>query len=202
MLASLDLTDKFNQLVEKVREPIKEASHRIGQKEDDSPQELLTWVEKQSGLARLATWLNNLPEEALVGLTREASAFCSQFSIDLRWLLENQLDNEPELKKAISQIVLDYLILCHQAALPWDDIQVFIAFRELESDLASQKHHQLHEILYLKLVENQLAQLVPPSLYFSANKERSVYVAQQIQQAIQTDREAFKRVFKHVLFNA
>jgi hypothetical protein len=199
MLTSLELTEKLNQFVEKVSEPIKEASNRISKKEDNSAPQFLTWVEKESGSATLATWLNNLPEEALVALIREASAFSFQFRIEISWLFEHQLDEEPELKAVVSQIVLNYLSVCRQAALAWHNIRAFIAFRELESDLASQKQDQQHERLYLKLVENQLAQLLPPSLFFASKKERSDYAVQQIRQAIQTDREAFKRVFKEVL---
>jgi len=82
MLTSLALTEKLSQFVENVTKPIKEVSSRISKKEDNSAQRFLTWASK-SGSATLATWLNNLSEEALVGLIREASAFCTQFGIDM-----------------------------------------------------------------------------------------------------------------------
>ena len=200
MLKSLDLREQFSQLVNKVTEPMKEVGSRIGSKKEDNfgPQ-LLAWVEQESGERVLAAWLKHLPEEALAALSDGVSAFCSELDIEISWLLENQLDEEPKLKALISEIVLNYLSACHQAALSWGDTRTFRVLTELESHLASDKPFTRQ--LYLMLVENKLVQSVSTNLFLGQEEELEAYMREEIRQARETNKAAFKRVLKDLLTN-
>ena len=184
--------------IRQVTEPIKRLQF-YKKKEDNSPQQFLSWVKKESGSVKLATWLNHLSEEALVALTHEVSAFCIELGVDLKWLLEHQLDQEPELKQSIKKIVLNYLSACRQAAHAWDDMAVFMILREFESDLPNKKYKEQHGQLYTKLVENKLASPAPPELLLASEEKIYSYMIQEIRKAIQTNRKAFKRVLKEFL---
>lgn len=200
MLKSLDLREQFSQLVNKVTDPIKEVRSRINSKEEDhSAQQLLAWVEKEPGAASLAAWLKHLPEEALVVLISEVSAFCSELDIEMSWLLENQLDEEPKLKAVVSEIVFNYLSACRKAALSWDDTRTFRVLRELEGHLASDKPFAGQ--LYLMLVENKLVKPASSNLFLGQQEELDRYMKQEILQARETNKEAFKRVVKELITN-
>lgn len=201
MLKSLNLTEKFNQLVEKVSEPIKEVGSRIRpQEEDNLAPQLLAWVENESGERLLAAWLKNLPEEALVALSGGVSAFCSELGFEISWLLEHQLDEEPKLKALISQIVLNYLSACYQAALSWADTHTFRMLGELESHLANDKPFVRE--LYFMLGQNKLIQPASSNLFLGQEEELHSYMIEEIRQAMHTNKAAFKRVLKELLTNA
>lgn len=198
MLKSLDFREQVSQLVNKVTDPIKEARSRMNSKEEDhSAQQLLTWIEKEPSAAILTAWLKHLPEEALVALTGSVSAFCSELDIEMSWLLENQLDEEPKLKALVSEIVFNYLSACRKAALSWGDTRTFRVLRELESHLASDKPFTRQ--LYLMLVQNKLVQPVSTNLFLGQQEELDRYMKQEILQARETNKPAFKRVLKELI---
>lgn len=198
MLKSLDFREQVSQLVNKVTDPIKEARSRMNSKEEDhSAQQLLAWIEKEPGADILTAWLKHLPEEALVVLIGEVSAFCSELDIEMSWLLHNQLDEEPKLKALVSEIVLNYLSSCHKAALSWGDTRTFRVLRELESHLARDKPFTRQ--LYLMLVQNKLVQPVSTNLFLGQQEELDRYMQQEILQARETNKPAFKRVLKELI---
>jgi hypothetical protein len=181
-------------------EPIKQL-YFLQKKEDNSHKQFLSWATQELGSARLGTWLKELSEEALIALTREISNFCSQLGGDLNWLLESQLNQEPELKEPMTEIVLNYLSACYHAAQAWNDIGVFMILKELESELPNKKYQEEHGELYTRLVEHKLAAPAPSGLFLAEDQKRYSYIMQEIMKAMQTDRQAFKRVVKELLTN-
>lgn len=201
MLKSLDFREQFSQLVNKVTDPIKEARSRINSKEEDhSAEQLLAWAEKEPGATMLSAWLKHIPEEALVVLLGEVSAFCTELDIEISWLLENQLEEEPKLKALVSEIVLNYLSACHKAALSWDDTRAFRVLRELESHLVSDKPFARQ--LYLMLAQNELVEPDSTNLFLGQEKELDRYMKQEILQAREKNKQAFKRVVKELIMEA
>jgi hypothetical protein len=186
----------FSQFIE----PIKQLDF-LQKKEDNSHKQFLSWATQELGSARLGTWLKELSEEALIALTREISNFCSQLGGDLNWLLESQLNQEPELKEPMTEIVLNYLSACYHAAQAWNDIGVFMILKELESELPNKKYQEEHGELYTRLVEHKLAAPAPSGLFLAEDQKRYSYIMQEIMKAMQTDRQAFKRVVKELLTN-
>ncbi len=200
MLKSLDFREQFSQLVNKVTDPIKEARSRMNSKEEDhSAEQLLAWAEEEPGAAMLSAWLKHIPEEALVVLLGEVSAFCTELDIEISWLLENQLEEEPKLKALVSEIVLNYLSSCHKAALSWGDTRTFRVLRELENHLATDKPFARQ--LYLMLAQNKLVEPDSTNLFLGQEEELDRYMKQEILQAREKNRQGFKRVVKELILS-
>lgn len=187
-------------LLSQIIEPIRRIEF-LQKKEDNSHKLFLSWATQELGSARLGTWLKGLSEEALIALTREVSDFCSQLGGDLNWLLEYQLNQEPELKEPMTEIVLNYLSACYHAANAWNDIGVFMILKELESEVPNKKYQEEHSDLYTRLVDHKLAAPAPSGLFLAEEQKRYSYMMQEIRKAMRTDRQAFKRVVKELLTN-
>lgn len=66
------------------------------------------WAAVEINDDALRTWLTALPERDLIRLTRQIRRFCKELNINFEWLLNGEIDHEPEMREKIYEIVVDF----------------------------------------------------------------------------------------------
>ena len=70
------------------------------------------WADAHLHDAPLREWLGSLSEEGLVALVEELRLFCKGLGMELRWLVDDKLGDDPVLAHAIQQVVEHYCHAC------------------------------------------------------------------------------------------
>jgi hypothetical protein len=157
------------------------------------------WVSNNVKNDQVKQWLLALSPEAIRALTNQLNEFCNDLNCDLSWLVENRLQNDPEIEKMVSNMVIAYCSACWQAAQGYTDFELFKVIDEVEQHPFSRKNRTISSKLFANLVKEELAPSVPAELFMSDEKERQAHMTQAIQQAAANNRDAFKRVLRDVL---
>jgi hypothetical protein len=157
------------------------------------------WVSNNVEHDQMKQWLLSLSPEAIRALTAQLNEFCNDLNCDLSWLVENRLQNDPEIEQMVRNMVVSYCTACWQAAQGYTDFELFKVIDEVEQHPFSRKNRSISSKLFANLVKEELAPSVPAELFMSDEKERQEHMAQAIQQTATNNREAFKRVLRDVL---
>ena len=148
----------------------------------------------------LKDWFDSLSQDGVTALTGQLSSFCSDLNLELSWLIEGQLDGDPDLKQAAENIVVGYCAACRKAYQVQDDLSALVTFEAYKRAPTSRKHREFVQQLYAKLAEDELISVPPVSEVFLApQKQRLKQAAAAIQEATEKDRPAFNAVLKAVV---
>jgi Na+-transporting methylmalonyl-CoA/oxaloacetate decarboxylase gamma subunit len=193
--ASLGVTSRITDRFQGVRQRIG------GKKREKLTKVFQAWAaEHLTSEEELRDWIANLSEEGAQSLTEQLATFCSDLNFELSWLVEGQLDPDPDLEQVAENVVTDYCSACWRAALAQDDLNAFQAFQAFENDPTSKKHREFAQELYSKLVEAELVS--SPSLaevFLASDDKRLKQAAKAMRQSAEMDRKAFNAALKTVV---
>jgi hypothetical protein len=168
-------------------------------KQSQLPKKFQKWSSSQLTDEGLTDWLTNLSDEGSNALTSQLEAFCADLNFELAWLVEGDLDKDPELKQVAEDVVVGYTTSCWQAALAQNDLAAFRTLRELESNPTSKKHRELIQELYSSLFQQDLvSQPELSEVFLSSENKRFKRAVKMILEAAETDRKKFNDIFKEV----
>jgi len=154
-------------------------------------------LEKEAGLRN---WLTALSPEGIKALTEQLNAFCADLNVSLWWLVEQQLDSDPELKQKVEEIVVSYCRACWNAAQMQQELQVFETYHAFMQNPTHRKYREFSQDLYAKLVEAGLVESPRLSeVLLASTKKRQAYITKAIQEVAEKDRQAFNRVLEAVV---
>jgi hypothetical protein len=175
----------------------------IGDKLTGSKQETArkfqTWADGNIEDSDLKAWLTGLSPEAASALSAQLADFCVNLGFELDWLLEGNMNQDPEIKQESLAVVTAYCRACWNAAQSYTDFELFRLLQEIEQEPFARKRRDLGRRLFGELVKREMAASIPPELLLASEKERQEHMARAIQQAIEADRGKFKIVLKDVL---
>lgn len=121
-----EVIDDFRGFVDDIGGWAKNYWHHVsGQEKKELAQRFFEWSQKNLTDVGLRVWINNLSDEGLEVLTDLLSCFCRNFDIDLAWLVDGRLSDEPALKQGIMQVVSYYCSACKLALGQQDAVQKF-----------------------------------------------------------------------------
>jgi hypothetical protein len=175
----------------------------IGDKLTGSKQETArkfqTWADGNIEDSDLKAWLTGLSPEAASALSAQLADFCVNLGFELDWLLEGNMNQDPEIKQEALAVVTAYCRACWNAAQSYTDFELFRLLQEIEQEPFARKRRDLGRRLFGELVKREMAASIPPELLLASEKERQEHMARAIQQATEADRGKFKIVLKDVL---
>lgn len=148
---------------------------------------------------QLKAWLTGLSPEAANALVEQLADFCYNLGFELQWLLDDTMNHDPEIKQEAITVVTAYCRACWNAAQSYSDFELFKLLKEIEQAPFARKHQDLGRRLFAELVRRDMAASVPTELFLASEKERQEHMARAIQQAAESNRDAFKTVLKDVM---
>ncbi len=146
------------------------------------------------------TWLADLSVEEVESFSRQVANFCSGSNFELAWLVDSQLDNNPELKHIVEGAVVYFCRMQWQALLLQDDIKVLSTFWAWQTNPAKKEQQELGQQLFVKLLEKGLLSVPPPELFLAPEKERQSHMAQAIREFAVQDRQTLNATLKEIIF--
>ena len=171
---------------------------RIGKSEKEMAQ-FQTWIAGLSGVDKdFVAWLQGLSPEDAKTFVQAVSDFGSTLSVERGWMLDGQMDNDPELEKSVRDAMARYCMAYWKTAQAQDDVQAFAVFQDWQAAPRKRKHRELTQKLFTRLVEDGVVS-VPSEIYVASAKKRKNYVVQAIRDFAEKDRPAFNVILKQVL---
>jgi len=169
---------------------------RIGRRKKEAGR-FREWAAGLPGVTKaFAAWLEGLsPQEAETFAQRVAS-FGSGLKVNLAWLLDGQMDTDPELKPQVEKAMALYCQAYWKAAVAQDDVEAFAAFQAWQE--APNKHKELSQRLFARLADDGLVS-APSELYLAPEKERQAHAAGAVRDFAEKDRPAFNAILKEEL---
>ena len=141
-------------------------------------------------------WMESLELPEAVKLTQQVSAFSSGLNIELGWLTSEQLNNHPQLKQAVSEMVAFYCLANFKAHQITDDIKALVAFQNWQQNPNSREQREFGRTLLTKLMEKQLVAPMSPDLLLASEEERQEHAIGSILLAAEEHSEGFHTVLK------
>ncbi len=139
----------------------------------------------------MTAWVQGLAPAELRALTEKAADLCGERDVELAWLLSGQLDQAPELKPQVEQVVALSALACWKAMRLQGEARVFAAQRERQSDPASTRSRELTRTLFTQLLEKGLVPPAPPALLLAPEEERQAYLDQALREFQDKDAATF-----------
>ncbi len=169
-------------------------------KQKELPKKFQAWAAKMLTEEQgLKDWLTALSPEEAQSFTKQVAAFCADLNLDLSWLVERQLDKDPELEQTASSVVVFYCLSCQQAAQAQGDFKAFDAFQSLLQKPSNKVKRTLSQKLFAELVKQEMAPAISPEFFLAPEKERQAYMMESIQKAADADRSKFNDILKQVM---
>jgi hypothetical protein len=174
---------------------------RLSRKKDPNlPGQFREWIAKAfADDPSVNNWVQGLSQEGLQAFTDHLSVFCSEMGFELAWVVQQQLETQPELAQTFAQVVSHYCRACHQAAATQDDLEVYKTLQAFERNPASRKTQAFGQKLFAKVVEAGLTSVSMPEYLISAPKEQQQYMVRAIREAAKTNHAVFNRLLKEVV---
>lgn len=173
------------------------------------PQQFAKWAENTHFANRvkrlrestrgMKSWFGSLESEESEILTKQVSDFASDLNFELSWLFDQQLDNNPELKRDVEEVVVLYCLATFKGLLLQDELNTFIMYQAWLEDPTRKEYRELNQKLFSTFVERELIEGVPSDLLLAEEEQRSEYAIQAINQVLQADGKAFQAILKEVL---
>lgn len=170
----------------------------LGNKQETA-KKFQTWADANIEDSDLKAWLTGLSPEAASALVDQLADFCANLGFELPWLIDEQMDKDPEINQEATAVVTSYCRACWRAAQSYNDFELFKVIGEIEHSPFARKNQELARRLFGELVKREMAASVPPELFLASEKERQEHMATAIKQAAETNRDKFKTVLKDVL---
>jgi len=169
-------------------------------KDPNLPGQFREWIAKTcADDPAVNNWVQGLSQEGLQAFTDHLSVFCSEMGFELAWVVQQQLETQPELAQTFAQVVSHYCRACHQAAATQDDLEVYKTLQAFERNPASRKTQAFGQKLFAKVVEAGLTSVSMPEYLISAPKEQQQYMVRAIREAAKTNHAVFNRLLKEVV---
>ncbi|MBU0495497.1 MAG: cyclic nucleotide-binding domain-containing protein [Chloroflexi bacterium] len=131
---------------------MKTVQHRLGIGRPSKANRLIAWLTDLPGMSgAFETWLASLASAELERFLRRVIGFISRLNVDLAWLLNGQIGNDPELERDVKETVALYCRAYWKAHLLGDDVQVFAAYLVWRD--APEEYQELSRRLFAKLIE-------------------------------------------------
>jgi hypothetical protein len=85
------------------------------------------WAREPHGIEdqRLLTWIDDLGEPGREALVEQLAGFCTDFELELAWLVDGELTAWPRLESGLRQLVQQYCLACKAAVEVDEDRQAF-----------------------------------------------------------------------------
>ena len=147
----------------------------------------------------MKSWLASLEAEERDIFTKQVAAFTSDLNFELGWLVDQELENDPDLKQAMEEVVALYCLANFKALLLQDELRAFIILQAWQEEPTRKEYQEFNQKLFTKLVGKGFAEAAPSDLLLAGEKEREKYAVQAIRQAYQENRKAFKAIAKEIM---
>lgn len=147
-------------------------------------------------------WLLSLSDEGFKALMGQLMLFCYELNFDLAWLLRHELDTQPEVKRVLQEIVIDYCQSCLKAMNIQSQLLDFREYQEMLNQLEQRNRRDLRLRLLNELRDADLAKMATPDLIWASDRERRQFALESIRYAAEKDREEFDRIWKSVMSDA
>ncbi|MFZ4828102.1 MAG: hypothetical protein ACOYLB_12185 [Phototrophicaceae bacterium] len=163
-------------------------------------QNFIEWV--KVGLndePELQLWLLSLSPEGSRALAYQLALFCNDLNIELRWLNDHDLSQNPELESPIKAVVVMYCKACWKATQIQPELNQFRTYMDTLNSLARKENDEVGMQLLNKLADLKLIEPPTPEILLGTERERREYVDASIRKAARTDRKAFDQVLEDVI---
>lgn len=163
-------------------------------------QDFLTWA--KMGLQdepELQLWLLSLSAEGVRALTYQLALFCNDLNIELRWLNDHDLSQNPELESHIKTVVVMYCKACWKATQIQPELNQFRSYMDTLNSLARKENDEVGLQLLNRLSDLKLIDPPSPEILLGTEKERREYIDSCIRKAARTDRKTFDQVLEDLI---
>jgi len=168
-------------------------------KDPNLPGQFREWIAKTcADDPSVNNWVQGLSQEGLQAFTNHLSMFCHEMGFELAWVVQQQLEIQPELAQTFAQVVAHYCRACQQAAAAQDELEVYKTLQAFEHNPASKKTQAFGQKLFAKVVEAGLTSVSMSEYLIAAPKEQQQYMVQAIHEAAKTNHVVFNRLLKEV----
>lgn len=147
----------------------------------------------------MKNWLTSLDAAESEIFTEQVAAFTSNLNFELGWLVDQELEDQPDLKKTLEEAVSLYCLANFKALLVQDELRTFISFKAWQESPTHEEYLELTQRIFSKLVEKGVAQAAPSELLLASEEEREEHAVLQIRNVLKENREIFNAVFKEVI---
>lgn len=149
----------------------------------------------------LRSWLAGLSDEQLDALTTHIDAFAREMGFELRWLLDQEVAQQPALAQSLTRVVADYCRACRHSVNLQEELEVYKAIRQYHQSPDSQPSRALGEALFGKMLEQGLTPIKVAEHMALPEKERRRQVVAAVQQAATEKPLVFQKLVKEVVFH-
>jgi ribosomal protein S13 len=149
----------------------------------------------------LRSWLAGLTDEQLDALTTRLDAFAQEMGFQLRWLLDQEVAQQPALAQSLTRVVADYCRACRHSVNLQEELEVYKTIRHYQQAPNSQPNRALSEALFGKLLEQGLTPVKVAEHLALPEKERRRQVVSAVQQAATEKPLVFQKLVKEVVFH-
>ncbi|MCE7984929.1 MAG: hypothetical protein DYG89_27465 [Caldilinea sp. CFX5] len=149
----------------------------------------------------LRNWLAGLSDEQLDALTTHIDAFAQEMGFQLRWLLDQEMAQQPALAQSLTRVVADYCRACRHSVNLQEELAVYKTIRQYQQAPQTQPNRALGEALFGKLLEQGLTPVKVAEHLALPEKERRQQVAATIQQVAADKPLVLQKLVKEVVFH-
>lgn len=190
-----ELSNLADNIREQFQERFQSVRTQLWQPQANLAPQFRAWVTDAPVDPSLKAWLSSLSDEGMQALTMQISEFCTNLNLDLRWLVEHQLDKEPQFKAFMQDIVILYCTACWKAV----QAQPTAVFLNLYESIVASHNDQYTQPLFAELVKRDMASNAPPEVLVAPKNQRQDYMLAAIRQAANDDWHKFSTVLKEVV---
>lgn len=155
------------------------------------------WYADWPGAAEnFSAWLAGLSPKETTVFCDKVAHFCASLGFDLAWLVDDQLNGQPELKRAVEEAVALYSVTAWRASQVEAEVRAFMAYQQWLAH--PNKQRALGQKLYGELIQKGLV-TPTPDLYLAPEKERVAAAARAIKQIAADKPDAFTAVLRGII---
>jgi hypothetical protein len=147
----------------------------------------------------LKNWLATLDAEEAETFANQVAAFSSSMNLELSWLLDQELNDDPNLKQTFEEAIALYCLANFRAAQVQEELRLFITYRAWRENPSGKGYKELTQELFAKLVDKGLAEPAPTNLFLAPNKRRQKHAESAIREAAAKDKQAFYGLLKEAI---
>ena len=185
-LATQLVTQLTSQVTTQLTEGLATLEAKLpGHKQDPGLADRVRFWTKQALASdkEVSNWLNSLSEPAFAAFAEHLAEFTDEMGFKLTELVDGRMAQLPQVAESATKIILDYCRANQRAARVQDDFDGYQAYTAyLKSPTSSESQHFI-QLLYVKLVEQNVLPLPTAELLALSTQERLTQMQSAIQQA-------------------
>lgn len=192
---------RLTQLTNSVLERVQALRNGLAGKEQDTAvAQFREWAAHAFGREpEIQQWLSLLTNDQIMALTTHLREFCHDMGFELNWVWENQSSPNATLIEGLSEIVRLYSRASYQAVHLQGEVQLFRIYADFVQNPQSYANRELGEHLFGKLVEQGKSSVKISEHLAASTPKRQQHILDTIQEAADTDPQAFTVILKSVL---